>query len=91
MKERRPADQRDTTDVQCEGMRRYGGAFRLGPPQWVPCKNKATVKLKLKQNDEISEFAGCNTCWDECTKTKGIKVISVHPITHKSPDRKESK
>ena len=67
--------------VKCEGMRRRGGAFTLGPVEWEQCSNDAIVMLKVKQDDGTGEFPGCDACWRECRETKGMKVLEARPLT----------
>jgi len=66
--------------VRCEGFRRYGGAFTLGPVRWEQCKEKATVQLRIKQDGKKQSFPACDTCWREAERTKGMKVISASPV-----------
>ena len=70
-----------TATMRCEGQRRQGGAFSLGPVTWVQCSSPATVMLKLRQDGEIVEVPGCNACWNECIENDEIKVLSVRPLT----------
>lgn len=64
--------------MQCEGFRRYGGAFTLGPVTWQQCKEEATVELEVKQDGEVKKFPACVRCWRECIDNK-IEIISVEP------------
>lgn len=67
--------------MQCEGMRRFGGAFSLGPVQWKQCENEATVMLTVKQKGEkVGEFPACPTCWQECLGTEGMTVKKARPL-----------
>jgi hypothetical protein len=36
---------------RCEGWRRYGGAFTLGPVHWEQCEAQGIVRLKFKDAD----------------------------------------
>lgn len=65
--------------IQCEGWRRYGGAFTLGPVKWEQCKNEAVIVLTMKQDGEVQEWPACLDCWIEGQK-KGIEIISSKPI-----------
>lgn len=67
--------------MKCEGQRRYGGAFTMGIPEWIQCKNEATVMLTIKQGkeDEI-KLPACNTCWQEAIDNKDIAIKTSHPI-----------
>lgn len=64
---------------QCEGMRRYGGAFTLGPVRWVPCENPATVTLRVVQDGKAETLPACQTCWEEAIDN-GIKITDAKPI-----------
>ena len=68
---------------QCEGFRRYRGAFSLGPVQWQQCSEIATVILTLKQDGQKQELPACAECWEEACRTPSIKVISAKPIPKK--------
>lgn len=68
--------------IRCEGYRRYGGAFTLGPVRWVQCKNTAVVMLTVIQEEE-AQFPACNICWKECID-KGIQIAKVTPL--EAPD-----
>ena len=65
--------------VRCEGWRRNGGAFTLGPVTWEQCKNDAIVMLKVKQG-KIEELPACAECWEEGRENK-IEILEVKPIT----------
>lgn len=65
--------------MRCEGYRRYGGAFSLGPVTWEQCKEEAAVIMKCEQEKKVSTFPACFTCWEEAIKT-GIKIINVKTI-----------
>ena len=64
--------------MRCEGWRRYGGAFTLGPVKWEQCKNEAVVILTVKQ-EEIEDLPACLDCWNEAIDRR-IKIISSKPI-----------
>ena len=64
---------------QCEGYRRYGGAFSLGPVTWEQCKKVATVLLTISEGSKEQTLPSCQVCWDECLQNN-IKVIRVKPI-----------
>lgn len=65
--------------MRCEGYRRHGGVFTLGPVTWEQCDNDATVTLTVVQDGEESTLPGCVTCWNECIE-RGIEIKSVAPI-----------
>jgi hypothetical protein len=64
--------------MRCEGWRRYGGCFTIGPVKWEQCKNEAIVMLEVEQ-EKVETLPACLDCWNESLK-KGIKIISVTPI-----------
>jgi len=64
--------------IQCEGWRRYGGAFTLGPVKWEQCKADAIVMLTVEQ-EKIEDLPTCLECWNE-GKTSGLKIISAEPL-----------
>lgn len=64
--------------ARCEGYRRYGGAFTLGPVRWEQCKNDGLVMLEVKQ-EQVEKMPACMECWNEA-KEKGIKILSADPI-----------
>ena len=65
--------------MRCEGWRRYGGAFSLGPVVWRQCQNEAVVMLDIEQDGERQQLPGCAVCWQEAIDT-GIKILGVRPI-----------
>jgi len=67
------------TPIRCEGYRRYGGAFTLGPVKWEQCKENATVMITIEQDGKVSDFPACNTCGEE-GRQKGLKQIAAKPI-----------
>ena len=70
----------EQTKLRCEGWRRYGGAFTLGPPRWKQCKNDAEFLLTIEQDGEIlKDSPACMECWKEGIE-KGIKQISAVPV-----------
>jgi hypothetical protein len=67
--------------TKCEGMRRYGGAFTLGVPQWVPCENDAIATLRILQgNGEPVDIPACEECWKEALTYPGMKIMEAKPI-----------
>lgn len=73
--------------MRCEGWRRNGGAFTLGPIRWSQCKNEATVMIEVVQDGKTECQPGCNTCWQECID-RGIQINSVVPISALERDEK---
>lgn len=65
--------------TRCEGRRRYGGAFTLGPVRWEQCKEDATVTLKCEDCGTVDTLPFCQVCWDEGLRC-GIKIIEAKPI-----------
>jgi hypothetical protein len=66
--------------MQCEGWRRYGGAFTLGPVTWRQCANEAVVTLEFIQEGKPERMPACMTCWDEATRAAGIQITSATPL-----------
>lgn len=64
--------------MRCEGWRRYGGAFTLGPVKWVRCEEDAIVVLEVQQG-EVQKIPSCVKCWNEA-KENGIKILSADII-----------
>ena len=64
---------------RCEGYRRYGGVFTLGPVRWEQCKEQGTVMLAVEQDGEVQTMPACLKCWNEVIEKK-IKVIEAKPI-----------
>jgi len=68
--------------AQCEGWRRYGGAFSFGPVKWVQCENEATVLLTVVQKGTEAEMPACSTCWQEAIDNK-IEIKEAKPLPTK--------
>jgi hypothetical protein len=66
---------------RCEGWRRYGGAFTLGPVHWEQCEAQGIVRLKFKDADtgKVRTLPACKECWAECLAT-GVTIIEAKPI-----------
>jgi len=65
--------------MRCEGWKRRGGVFTLGPMQWSQCENDATVMLTVAQEKEET-LSACNECWKEGIE-RGITIIKAEPIS----------
>lgn len=63
--------------MRCEGMRRRGNAFTLGPVRWRQCENDAVVILKVRQ-EVIAEFPACLVCWNEAVERQ-MEIHSACP------------
>ncbi len=75
--------------TRCEGWRRYGGAFTLGPVRWEQCPNEAVVLLEIRQKGVHMAEPACMECWKEAMQT-GIEVVKAIPIPEGwVPARKE--
>ena len=72
-------DTKKRIPVRCEGWRRYGGAFTLGPVRWEQCDQDATVMLVYKDDGKRRELPGCAHCWKEAIENK-IPTIEARPI-----------
>jgi len=70
--------------TRCEGYRRYGGVFSLGPVTWAQCSEEAVVMITVTQDGETKSFPACFTCWHEALET-GIKVSDVRLIVEAKP------
>lgn len=67
--------------ARCEGWRRNGGVFRLGPVTWKQCENQGIVTLKFRdaKSRKVKTLPACKECWSECLTT-GVKIIEAKPI-----------
>ena len=65
--------------MRCEGYRRYGGAFALGPVTWRQCENEAVLVLTVMQEDEAS-FPACAICVNEAIQARGITVLGADEL-----------
>jgi hypothetical protein len=65
--------------MRCEGWRRKGGAFTLGPTKWSQCENQSVVMLRVKQETE-EELSACMECWKEAIE-RGINIFDSRPLT----------
>ena len=65
--------------MRCEGYRRHGGAFTLGPVRWEQCKNEATVNLDIKQDGDRGVMPACHECWLEAVE-KSVIIYYATPI-----------
>lgn len=75
--------------MRCEGWRRYGGVFTLGPVTWKQCDNEATVILEVVQDGKTELLPGCAICWQEAIDA-GIQINSTRPaLTCEHKDCKE--
>lgn len=64
---------------RCEGWRRHGGAFTLGPVHWEQCASQGAVILTISNGKEIKTLPACKKCWEECIENK-LNIIKVTPI-----------
>jgi hypothetical protein len=76
--------------TRCQGWRRYGGAFTLGPVRWEQCKEKPTVMLRFKDKEDgkVRTMPACQKCWQECIDT-GVKILKATPIKPKKGQKNE--
>ena len=65
--------------MRCEGWRRRGGAFTLGPVTWKQCDNDAIVSIAARQDGKLTTQPSCLVCWNEALET-GIEIASVTPL-----------
>lgn len=68
------------TKRRCEGWRRRGGVFTLGPVSWSQCERDATVLLKVKQDDETKSYPACVICWNKAVENH-IEILHVTPLS----------
>lgn len=69
--------------IQCEGHRRRGGAFTLGPVQWEQCPNDAVALVTVKQDGTtLKDSPACQVCIDE-GKAGGVKYLKMKPIVRR--------
>ena len=68
---------------RCEGFRRHGGAFTLGPVRWEQCNQGAIVMLTVKQDGKETTKPACLQCWNEAQMHDTIEVMSAKPILQK--------
>jgi len=66
--------------IQCEGYRRRGGVFTLGPVSWSQCSNQATVQLTVTQERQTKTFPACEVCWKEALHSSAIKIKKAVPV-----------
>jgi len=74
-----PARPRGGRGMRCEGFRRYGGAFTLGPIEWEQCEENAIVYITTRINNKKQIIPSCKKCWEESIEN-GIKIIEVKPV-----------
>jgi len=72
--------------MKCQGWRRYGGAFSLGPVRWEQCDRKPVAMLKVRQDGKDKWLAACPECWTECIENE-ITILEATPI--KSEEKTE--
>ena len=65
--------------MRCEGWRRRGGVFTLGPVKWSQCENQAVVMLRVKQETE-QKLPACMECWREAVEHE-MDILDSHPLT----------
>lgn len=69
--------------MKCEGYRKYGGVFSLGPITWKQCENDAVVMVEVEQDGKCEILPSCMVCWQEAIDT-GMTILSVRPIISES-------
>jgi len=67
-------------DSQCQGYRRHGGAFTLGPVRWEQCKEQGVVLLTVEAEGERTTVPACLVCWKEAVANVEMTVIAAEPI-----------
>lgn len=66
--------------MRCEGWRKHGGAFALGPIEWLQCENEAIVRLTVTQEGKTEDLPACNVCWHETIENE-IPISTVVPLS----------
>lgn len=68
--------------TRCEGWRRYGGAFSLGPVSWEQCKDNATVTAVFTNlgDKKGKRMPACDHCLREAQTTTGMKVTGIKKL-----------
>lgn len=61
---------------RCEGYRRYGGAFTLGPVRWEQCNEEGIVVLHIAGCEPTP---ACSKCWKEAIENK-LPIESADPL-----------
>jgi len=64
---------------QCEGWRRTGGAFSLGPVSWKQCEEVGIAVLTVEQDGKTQSLPSCQTCWNECIENN-VRIVDAKPI-----------
>ena len=65
--------------TRCEGWRRRGGAFTLGPVVWKQCESDAIVLLEVTQDNKTEKQPSCKSCWLEAIENN-ITIESAVPL-----------
>ena len=68
------------SSVRCEGYRRFGGAFSLGPVTWQQCSERAIAVLTIEQDGKVQDVPACSKCWTEAMYYGGIKITATRPV-----------
>ena len=75
--------------MRCEGYRRTGGAFTLGPVKWEQCKNDAVVMMEFKHDGEVQTLPACRECLGEAHSAEESNqvecVFYATPISEGKP------
>ncbi|MBA7646722.1 hypothetical protein ES703_54488 [subsurface metagenome] len=74
--------------MRCEGWTLPGSFMTLGPRTWCQCENEAVVMLEVEQ-EKIEKQPACMDCWKKGIK-RGIKILSVEPLTDNPPIPEEA-
>jgi hypothetical protein len=65
--------------IACEGYRRYGGAFTLGPVRWEQCDSPAEVSITVQQGSVTKTFPCCTVCWQEAINNT-MTILNCVPL-----------
>lgn len=77
-------------DRRCQGWRRHGGAFTLGPVTWHQCTNEGITMLTVLQEGEEQTLPACQTCWQEALCNEAIMIIRIGPMPKLATARRKT-
>lgn len=77
--------------TRCEGYKRVGGVFTMGPVQWVQCTNDAIVRLRATQEGRTRTYPACKACHGRAVEAE-ITIVAVLPLKQaKKTTKKKAK
>jgi len=79
--EKTTADSSEIDVSKCQGWRREGGAFTLGPVVWRQCDGKPVVRMNVRQEgEETGDLPSCERCWRGADANPEVEIVSVKPL-----------